>query len=230
MDQVIFGLLSLVSVIIFFVVLLCPDVIRSWLKGSRKIYYIDLSGNVRSCSDLSYALERTKVSVIKICRGLFRRRSAICGLAANNWKIDRASLGLNSQGGFGADWVEMTDRSGLPVEKALRLINKSNTLQDFMLDNDHQRNRIAELEGELNQARERLCRWHSGTQALLEVIKKDKQKYRSPAAQKIRCNLESLKTELTMWPGQWTTPAPGIDSWKMDEYYNKFKAAHLGDL
>lgn len=206
--------------------------LRSWLNGSRITYYQQYRGYGLNIDSTSSKL-RTKAqrkwagsicdgSVIEINRGLFRRQSAIYNHDVTHDGI-WVPFGIPHHWSIAKDWpienvdqVSLTDTRGLPIETALRMINTYPSLQ-AMLD------RITELESDLGEARERLCFWHSGAQALLEIIRKDKQRYRSPVAQKIRHCLEGLTAELTIWPSKWKKPAPSIDPHKMYDYTKKFE-------
>ncbi len=170
-----------------------------WLKGSQVIYFLDISGCVRSCSSysLSYVLSSIKSgdSVIAIRHGFWRRRSAIYGLAVGNWQLARARV-LNEDTGV---LLEFRDKYGVKLEDGLRLINSHNSLQamfDRIAEQDknlvNANARIAELEKELKHANERRQEWYSGVKAILEIVNRERQTYRSTAAGRIRNRLEAM--------------------------------------
>lgn len=167
-----------------------------WLKGSRTSYFTTY-GRLR-CDGRAFrtANDRTGYviddSVIEINRGPFRRRSAIYGPAAKNWRIAKTSKGCNAQGGFGADWVNLIDRSSLPVERALHLVNRYPSLQAML-------GRIAELEQQVGKLQDKLAwteshrkTWLATLEAIRQEIESDRQRYRSQAAQKIRTRVEQV--------------------------------------
>ncbi|GEM_PF-4289069 len=131
-------------------------------------------------------------AIIEISCGPFRRRSAIYGQAVKSWKISKVSLGCNSQGGFGAEWVDLIDCSSLPVERALNLVNKYSSFQDLMVENARQSYRIAELERKFADSERQLKNKSAGIKAVLRLIKQDKNLYRSKTSGWIRQWLYNL--------------------------------------
>src|SRR3989338_9005150 len=168
--------------------------LRCWLKGSRTTYYLSESGFVKSSTKklrtpagrVGIDMNFSNQGVIEISRGGFRPSSAIYGdYHLGPWGIAKVSMGCNSQGGFGADWVDLRDRASLPVEMALRLINTYPSLQVML-------HRIAELESQLKESdRQRKKRW-AGIKTVLTLINVDRNKYRSKTSEQIRKWLEIL--------------------------------------
>ena len=182
---------------------------RTWLQGSRTSYYINSTGMVAHTHWRLRTVNQWKIyggvdidaSVIEISSGFWRRRSAIYGPAAKNWKIAGIYRIMME-----VDCVELEGLSGVPVETALKIINAYPSLQ-AMLD------RIAELEKNLKVANTRRVELRAMVRALLEVIQGDRQKYRSRAAQHIRVFLEEVEAQATMM----NEPNPSIDQiefWK----------------
>jgi hypothetical protein len=185
-----------------------------WLKGSRVSHcfredgtYYKISAKLRTVGDRYFQPEcdRPVGSVIEINYGPFRRRSAIYGPADKNWKIAKTSLGCNAQGGFGEDWVSLTELSSLPVERALHLINKQSSLQALMSENGDQRNRIAELK---KASTEPLAVLRALDLKMLD----DKQRFRAPAAKEIHANIRFALRELFV-DGLITNPNSSVAAW-----------------
>lgn len=159
-----------------------------WLKGSRTIYYIDLFGNVRSCSDsLSCALDWTRDSMIKISCGPFRRRSAIYGPASKAWKIVRGKA-WPEEGQETPARIYLEDREGLSEGIALETVNAYAGLQALL-------NRIAKLEIEHKSDLEKLRKVNTAIVALFDKIISDKQRYRGVVALELRRDLQAVITE-----------------------------------
>ena len=184
-----------------------------WLKGSRTRYWIDHYGDFRktgvSVHSFEEEVKRITGPSIEISRGPFRRRSAIYGSAAKDWQIARVSLGNNAQGGFSADWVDLVDRSSLPVEHALHLINEYSSLQGLMIENRGQRNRIAELE---KASVEPLA----ALRALDSKMLHNKQRFRSPAAKEIHANIRFALREIFV--SEITSNPPGSATRWMERF------------
>jgi len=217
-----------IVVVLIFLAWLFGDLkkIWHWLKGSRTTYFLDRRGyfistpaRLRTDKQRDHYNWRGNLmtdywnsgSNIEVSRGSFRRRSAIYGPAAKNWKIAKASLGCNAQGGFGADWVDLVDRSSLPVERALELINKDDSsLQGLMIENARQRYRITELERELALSNENKDEALAVLRALEFKILDGKQRFRSPAAQEIRANIRFAFREM----GTRSLVGCRVDKWR----------------
>lgn len=152
----------------------------SWLKGSRTSYYISANGlRLEKSSDN----RRESIQpVIEINRGLFRRKSAIYGSHAKNWKIMRS---WNWKDGDGRDCISLGDTKGLRAEVALKLIEKHESIQDIL-------DRVDELERQLSETKEKFENFGINVEAIIHIVKGDKQRYRAPAALRIQRCLESL--------------------------------------
>jgi len=198
---------------------LTDPVFMKWFKGSRTSYFVSRDNSsgcpkgtvihtwwkLRTLKErLLYCNGKNEEgdwSVIEISRGPFRRRSAIYGPAAKNWRIAAIYRIM-----IEVDCIELQGGLNLPVNKAVQLINTYSSLQ-VMLD------RIAELERELSVANMRRTELRAALKALLEVVDADRQKYRSRAAQHIRQFLEEVDVQATMM----NEPNPSkdqIESWK----------------
>jgi len=177
------------------IVLLGGPAIRiwCWLKGSEIIYWLgDGGGRLKLSRNRGFFLANLNANAIRIIRGPFRRRSVIHGIASSYWQIagewERELCGQR---------ISLKSSYGLPVETALKLINTYPSLQ-AMID------RIAELESRPTQlemqtvkdnlflANERRQEWSDGVAAILSLTDKDRQRYRSKAAENIRKRLEYL--------------------------------------
>jgi len=159
-----------------------------WLKGTRVSYFLTY-GKLR-CDGRAFRTRNARAgyviddgTLIEISRGLFRRRSAIYGFDTGNWEIVRDAY-LNGAVPPG-DYVWLGDRESLSVETALRLINTYPSLQ-AMLD------RIDELEKDLSETRESFLNLHADIEAIIKLVKTDKQGYRAPAAQRMQYCLEQV--------------------------------------
>ncbi|MBI2062563.1 MAG: hypothetical protein HYT64_02655 [Candidatus Yanofskybacteria bacterium] len=195
-DHILFFGLAVFTLLLY-VGLFFPQlrILVKWLKGSRKTYYLG-SRDISPLRSTNTTLEElTRIadpgviteSMIEISRGPFRRRSAIYGSAAKNWKL--VGSWLDHEGG---GVVELQDTFGITLGNVLRLINTYPSLQAMLNENDSQKKRIAELEKELSETRESFSNLHADVEAVIKVVKNDKQKYRAPAAQRIQHCLEEI--------------------------------------
>ena len=195
--------------VIIFMALVCPRKLvqlGDWLKGSRKIYFIDLSGNVRSDSgSFSYILDWAKGTVIETSHGFLRWRSAIYGEAEQNWRVTSDRAWPNT-----LRWVYLKERRGLRIEDALLLINTYPSLQ-AMLD------RIAELE---KASVEPLAVLRALDLKMLD----DKQRFRSPAVKEIHANIRFALREIFV-SGITSNPNEAVASWM--ERFEKPEAVKL---
>lgn len=170
-----------------------------WLKGSRKLYYLyddELKISELSARGFDDPRMSNPQSVVEINRSPFRRRSAIYGEAANNWRVIGDRAWPNT-----LRWVYLKDLRGLRIEDALQLINTYPSLQ-AMLD------RIAELElrptrlelqnaeDNLFLANERKVQAVAALQALNIKILDGKQRFRSQTSKEIRDNITFALREM----------------------------------
>ncbi len=182
-----------------------PKVFR-WLKGSRKSYYLSNKFEIETDKELLGSLTTRSEfgiggSIIEISRGPFRRRSAIYGPAAKNWKIDGDWFNsfVDLQHGY---CVSLIDNHGLPIEQALRLINTYPSLQ-AMLD------RIANLEAELLHARSKVAERAAVLQALDQKLTADKQRFRGSPAKEIQANIRFALRKM----GEQNVYRQSVDVW-----------------
>jgi len=156
----------------------------SWFKGSRKTYFLSGSSLDARNAKIESMPNRFKViglinrSVIEINLGFWRRRSTIHGLA-KDWEI------AGQHEGAAGLYVHMNGTLVLSPESALRLINTYSSPVKIL-------NRISELESSLFLANASQKDYSYGIAAILSLIEKDRQRYRSKAAQNIREHLEHL--------------------------------------
>lgn len=159
-----------------------------WLKGSRKTHYLRNPDNPNQ-SEVLTTEQKLRIGAerivgfnpgihIEISRGPFRKSSQIYG-RGQFWMITQDWRDSNT------DWVRMEDTRGVRVGTALRMVNQYPSLEALI-------DRIAELERDLDDACNEQEEWFAPIVALHQVILEDKQRYRSPAARRIRAYLEEV--------------------------------------
>ncbi len=182
-----------VSLILILVIVgpLWPEVKQffRWLKGSRTSYYLEGPDDARNAKMASMPNRFKTIglyhdSVIEINRGFWRRRSAIYGPAAKNWKIVGIFRIM-----MDVDCVELQGGLNLPVNKTLQLINTYSSLRAMLDRIAKQEKRIADLDKEYKVIVD-------GIVALRARIIVERQRFRSPAVQKIRECLEMILGEV----------------------------------
>jgi len=184
-----------------------------WLKGSRMSHYLTTTPGYEKVytTHPGYKLRtegqrrsfyKIKLgSIIEISHGFLRRRSAIYGEAAKNWRVTSDRAWPNT-----LRWVYLKDKRGMRIEDALPLINIYPSLQ-AMLDRiaelekelrsteaslENRNNRVLELEKDLAHAEDKRKQWWATIKAVLCIINEDKPRYRSTPAKHIREYLESV--------------------------------------
>lgn len=192
MPREVFGSLLFVGVIFCF--FFWPRIVQfyHWLKGSRKSYYFGANQRV---VDSSENFRESIRPVIEINRGLFRRRSAIYGSGPRHWQVADVSVGRD-----GTNWIELQERRGLVVGRALELINTYPSLQ-AMLDRiaelekagAEQKMRITKIEKERDEQRFVRRSLEFGVSALLKKIEADRQRFRSEPSKRIKQCLGELQ-------------------------------------
>lgn len=130
--------------------------------------------------------------VIEVARGPFRKPSAIHNQPNNYWQVARISRGNNPQGGWGDDYVELRDLKSLHLDKALRLINKFESLEALFDDDERKTLRIEELEQQLAVSKYNERKWLSALNALHRSIQLNRNRFRSEPVHDIRANIEAV--------------------------------------
>lgn len=206
-----------------------------WLKGSRRSYYIGLNNIVVQSSSKRRNLG--PYSVIEISRGPFRRRSAIYGSAAKNWKITSSRTWPNG------NWFWIKCRKPVRDENALQLINTYPSFQAMLDDIATTKSKLTlsqeqceefrkrtikmsdqmiDLETDLANARRAERRWLSALGALLVKINLDRQRFRSQAAQEIREDLEVVLGGALAMPDAHSAVTEWLNTFKA----RRFEARH----
>jgi len=186
------------------------------LIGSQERLWIAL-GNLNHSKErglpIRFHLQQISGSIIVIRKGWFRRRSAIYGDAAKNWRIN----GVVKRSGWDSDMVQLQDQFGLPVGEALQLINRypslATMLDEIALLKQERDSLRQQSEKQLERANQNGLQLWAAIEALRAALDEDRPRFRSQASEAIRRYLEIAAGHPLDWGG--SRPSDEIiENWK----------------
>ncbi len=189
---------------IFFGALLISPDFRRWLKGHREYYYIGSNGILAKEQRplrLGPGEIKWRDDAIVVNHMPFLRRTEVYGKGRDLWSVSiRENPGAEPS-------IFFQDKIGWPIQEFLAIVGKYplslqaklsriDELEELSRSKDI---RIADLSKTLEQMK-KTCSSHrcleadlkAGLWILLDVINRDRQRYRSQAAQRIRVCLEQI--------------------------------------